>query len=159
VPLRSHELAQVRTKQDALRRELEAIEAPARKAILAKGDKPTAPRPLAAWDFTRSADDAIAGLKGELKGGAKRDAAGLHVDGKGAYLSTAPLPFSLRAKTLQAWVRLASTTQRGGGVISVQTLDGNLFDAIVFGEQEPGRWMAGSNFFRRTRSLAGPVEK
>jgi hypothetical protein len=30
-----------------------------------------------------------------------------------------------------------------GGVISIQTLDGGMFDAIVFGEREPGRWMAG----------------
>ncbi|MDP7050443.1 MAG: hypothetical protein QF600_00810, partial [Verrucomicrobiota bacterium] len=33
------------------------------------------------------------------------------------------------------------------------------FDAIVFGEQEPGHWMAGSNNFKRTRSLNGPTEK
>ena len=29
-----------------------------------------------------------------------------------------------------------------------------MFDAIVFGEREPGKWMAGSDCFRRTRDLA-----
>ena len=49
-------------------------------------------------------------------------------------------------------------TQQGGGVISLQTLDGNLFDAIVYGEREAGRWMAGSNGFVRTKSFQGPEE-
>jgi hypothetical protein len=68
------------------------------------------------------------------------------------------LEFGLKAKTLEAWVRLNSLTQRGGGVISIQTPDGNEFDAIVFGEREPGKWMAGSDGFRRTSSFGGPEE-
>src|SRR5690606_793352 len=36
--------------------------------------------------------------------------------------------------------------------------DGNTFDAIVFGEQQPRRWMAGSNNFARTQSFEGPEE-
>src|SRR5262249_58726702 len=65
----------------------------------------------------------------------------------------------LDAKTLEAWVRLDNLTQAGGGVVSVQTTDGNLFDAIVFGERQKGHWMAGSDFFRRTRDLNGPAEE
>ena len=46
-------------------------------------------------------------------------------------------------------MRLDNLEQRGGGVIGVQSRDGQVFDAIVFGEREPGRWMAGSDGFRR----------
>ena len=31
-------------------------------------------------------------------------------------------------------------------------------DAIVFGERDPGQWMAGSNYFARTQGFAGPIE-
>ena len=48
-----------------------------------------------------------------------------------------------------AWVSPANTTQRGGSVLTLQNVPGQ-FDAIVLGELEPGRWMAGSEFFRRT---------
>ena len=34
-----------------------------------------------------------------------------------------------------------------------------LFDAIVFGEQEAGIWMAGSEFFRRYQSVGGETRK
>jgi sucrose-6-phosphate hydrolase SacC (GH32 family) len=65
---------------------------------------------------------------------------------------TAPL-FSLAAgenadKTLVAWVIPANLTQQGGSALTIQS--GDRFDAIVFGERARGRWMAGSNFFRRT---------
>lgn len=52
-------------------------------------------------------------------------------------------------KTLVSWIRLADTTQRGGSALTIQR--GDLFDAIVFGERAPGKWMAGSNFFKRTQ--------
>ncbi len=62
-------------------------------------------------------------------------------------------------KTLVAWVSPASLTQSGGAVLSVGGTS-NLFDAIVFGEIAPGRWMAGSNFFLRTAQdqAAWPAE-
>ena len=52
-------------------------------------------------------------------------------------------------KTLVAWVVPANLTQQGGSVLTIQS--GDRFDAIVFGERARGRWMAGSNFFRRTQ--------
>ena len=52
-------------------------------------------------------------------------------------------------KTLVSWVALANTSQRGGSALTIQR--GDLFDAIVFGEREPGKWMAGSNGFVRTQ--------
>ena len=50
-------------------------------------------------------------------------------------------------------------TSRGAAVaIGIQTPGGFSFDAIVFGEQEPRRWMAGSEFFRRSVSARGESE-
>ncbi len=61
----------------------------------------------------------------------------------------APAPPVLHDKTLVAWISPANTTQRGSSAIAVQ--EGEDFDALVFGERVPGRWMAGSDFFRRTQ--------
>ena len=120
--------------------------------------EPLPPAPIAAWDFQRGLRDLVGAAHVQLQGGARQDAAGLAVDGKQAHALSAPIERPLKAKTLAAVVRLDNLQQRGGGVISLQTLDGNLFDAIVFGEQEPERWMAGSNNFARTRSFQGPAE-
>ena len=53
-------------------------------------------------------------------------------------------------KTLVAWVAPANLTQRGGSVLTIEDRGGN-FDAAVFGELTPGKWMAGSEMFRRTQ--------
>ncbi|WP_299462531.1 DUF1553 domain-containing protein [uncultured Gimesia sp.] len=115
--------------------------------------------PIAAWDFQKSTEDLAGGLKGTLHGSAKQTEQGLQLDGNGAFLQTEPLNQDLKEKTLEVWVKLANLEQRGGGVISVQTLDGNLFDAIVFGEQQPGHWLAGSDHFSRTKSFQGAPEQ
>ena len=56
-------------------------------------------------------------------------------------------------KTLVSWVCLANTTQQGGSALTIQRDDE--FDGIVFGEREAGRWMAGSDFFKRTQNQQG----
>ena len=157
------EIAKLAKELDALTKKLAAIEEPARKAVLAekgagKSDK-LAPSPVAAWDFRKGGDDLIGKLHVKLAGGAKLTPDGAVLDGKTALLRTPVLPFDLTAKTLEAWVKLDSLSQRGGGVISVQTPEGNEFDAIVFGENEPARWMAGSNGFVRYKSFGGSEEK
>jgi hypothetical protein len=43
--------------------------------------------------------------------------------------------------------------------MTVQDLQGVVFDSIVFGERNPKRWMAGSNNFRRTRDFNGSEEQ
>ena len=43
-----------------------------------------------------------------------------------------------------AWVAPANLTQRGGSVLTIEK-PGGAFDAIVFGEIAPAKWMAGSN--------------
>ena len=62
-------------------------------------------------------------------------------------------------KTLVAWVSLADTGQQGGSALTLIDL-AERFDAIVFGEIARGKWMAGSDFFRRTArdQSAFPVE-
>lgn len=142
---------------------LAAIEQPARERVLdaraAKTKIVAPPSPLASWEFNDNVEDASGGgLLAELRGGAKLEGGRLVLDGKEAHAATVPLKQDLAEKTLEAWVSLKGLAQRGGGVLSVQTLDGNTFDAIVFGEREPGRWMAGSNGFVRTQSFEGPEE-
>jgi sucrose-6-phosphate hydrolase SacC (GH32 family) len=65
----------------------------------------------------------------------------------------------LQDKTLVAWVAPANLTQRGGGVLTIQTpnVTGEDFDGIVFGEIAPAKWMAGSEFWHRTRQEQSAV--
>ena len=114
-----------------------------------------APKPLAEWRFEPGESPA---LPLTLHGAARIEGGALVLDGRDAWASTGPLPFTLRARTLEAWVTLTDLDQAGGGVFTVQDLPGNVFDAIVFGEQEPRRWLAGSNFFARTQSFDSPAE-
>jgi len=51
-------------------------------------------------------------------------------------------------KTLVVWVAPADLTHRGGSALTIQS--GDQFDGIVFGELQPGKWMAGSDFYKRT---------
>ncbi|HTN77260.1 MAG TPA: DUF1549 domain-containing protein, partial [Pirellulaceae bacterium] len=158
----ANSIAALRAQQQALTQGTGKREAEIRARLLAaskqQGQKQPPPVPLAEWLFESDTHDLRGKLAGELQGTAKLSAGQLHLDGKSAYLATVPLEQDLAAKTLVAWVRLADLKQRGGGVISVQTTDGSQFDAIVFGEQEPGRWMAGSDTFKRTKSFSGADE-
>ena len=54
-------------------------------------------------------------------------------------------------KTLVAWASLADLAQRGGSVLTLEN-PGGQFDAIVFGEKQPRKWMAGSDSYRRTEA-------
>ena len=159
----SAEIAKRASRLESLMKEIAAIEEPARNAVLAEKSmgqaKKSAPAPVAAWDFRKSGDDLIGKLHATSVGGAKFTPDGAACDGKGGFFRTPPLSFNLKAKTLEAWVRVDSLTQRGGGVISVQTPNGVEFDAIVFGENEPARWMAGSNGFVRYKSFGGAEER
>ncbi len=53
-------------------------------------------------------------------------------------------------KTLVAWVAPAHLTQRGGSALTLENSSAH-FDAIVYGEIEPGRWMAGSDSHLRSQ--------
>ncbi|MDG3005007.1 DUF1553 domain-containing protein [Paludisphaera mucosa] len=150
-----------RSRIAAIEAEVATIEAPARAKLLgakAADVQAIPPSPMAAWDFKTGGEDRVGHADVALHGGASLSAEGLALDGKEAYAITPPLGVELHEKTLEAWVRLEGTDQRGGGVVSVVAEVGGAFDAVVFGESEPGRWMAGSENFVRTSSVGGPAE-
>ena len=158
-------LADARNRLARIDKELAAFDNTIRKRILAKRKKsgkrpknPDVPKPFAKWEFDGDLKDSLGRLHGKAVNGARLQAGALVLDGKRAYVQTAPLKKSIGEKTLEAWVLLDNLSQRGGAAISLETIGGVVFDAIVFGEREPQRWMAGSNSFRRTKSFRGPAE-
>ncbi len=162
--LHETQVAEIRSRDTNLRVDLNMLEGAARTRVTVSGqhaDQPRAVQPFARWTFEdgpNSHSSRGTGLDGRLEGGAQIAGGRLILDGKSALLRSAPLPRAIREKTLEAWVFLPDRTQRGGAVLSIQTRDGGRFDAIVFGEREPGKWSAGSDSFRRTKDLNAAPE-
>ena len=130
--------------------------------LMAKlGQQSSGPAPYACWTFESDARDAIGTLHGGLLGGAQVREGRLYLDGKTAHMRTERLSKAIREKTLEAWVILPNLMQRGGGVISIEhgsTFEGTVFDAIVFGERERAKWIAGSDHYSRTKALVASHE-
>jgi len=118
-----------------------------------KSKAPAVPLPRLRWRLSNGLVDEVAGVELFTRQGAVKGAAGLVTPGRGAFAESAPVAFALASKTLEVWTRPANLSQRGGGVLTVETLDGKEFDSIVLGELEPGVWMAGSENFARSRPL------
>ena len=115
--------------------------------------------PLARWTFDANLNDQVGVAHATQHTKAKIDKGYLVLNRAAGYGATHPVKnVTLKAKTLEVWVKLDNLEQRGGATISVQDPNGAVFDAIVFGEREPGRWMAGSNVFKRTQSFKGSAE-
>ncbi len=158
----ARQAAESQARIEQLAQRIKDIDEPVRSRLLAErglndAAQPDAPEPLAVWDFSADLRDTLGPLHGTPHGSATIRDGGLALDGHG-YVATMPLEKDLRAKTLEVWLSLASLKQSGGGAMSVQTLDGAVFDAIVFAERQPGRWVAGSNNFQRTHDFAAPAE-
>ena len=159
------QLAAWQSRIDEMSKQLTEQEMPIREAILAEraagisrpGTTVSVVNPVAAWDFTRDLQDHVGNLHVKLVGSAKRTDKGLVVDGS-SYGRTSPLSRDLLEKTLEVRVRLKTLDQGGGAAMSVQTLSGDTFDAIVFAEREMARWMAGSEGFVRSASFEAPLE-
>ncbi|MCO6455257.1 MAG: DUF1553 domain-containing protein [Pirellulaceae bacterium] len=161
-PEAREQLLAVRRELGQLAESIRRLEQPARRQVLedrqaGRASAPPPPAALAHWEFDGDLRDSIGSLHGKPVAGARLADGALLLDGTG-YVETPPLANDLGEKTLEAWVELDNLDQRGGAAISVQTRDGNLFDAIVFGEREARHWMAGSEFFRRTASFEGTEE-
>lgn len=109
------------------------------------------PQPLKRWSFETDEK-----LTQPLLGKARVKNGLLQLDGKDSYFDAGTLEVDVKEKTLEAWVRLEDLDQRGGGLISIETLNGQFFDALVFGEASPKSWVAGSNNFTRSKLLNGP---
>ena len=182
-PKRADQLAILRARLDETAKAIAAIEEPARAVVL-KGrtggrpeqekrssgndfqdDEQTSerapsalPTPYARWSFDGDARDSIGSHHGQLLDGAIVRDGRLVLDGRRSSMRTSPLDRDIREKTLEAWVSLASFNQRGIGIIGLDTPGDQFFDSIVFGEQKPKHWMAGSDFFRRTQEPGGIEE-
>ncbi|MBL8815559.1 MAG: DUF1553 domain-containing protein [Planctomyces sp.] len=152
--------------RDQIELQLKEIIEPAREQLLislkndnnVRTDQNIVPRALAEWKFDGNSNDTHGLFDLRLEGGARLENGSLVLNGQQAFAVSPPLKKPLREKTLEAWVTLNSLDQQGGGVLAVQSADGTYFDSIVFGEQQSGHWLAGSNFFERTQSFAGTPE-
>jgi cytochrome c553 len=140
----------------ALETERAALTAPVIAALKSGQSAPAqVPSALAEWDFE---DGSGSTLPLTLHGGAKIFDGALHLNGRDAWASSGALGTTLKARTLEAWVTLANLDQVGGGVFTLQDLQGDTFDAIVFAENGPRQWLAGSNSFARTDHAPRPKE-
>ena len=70
-------------------------------------------------------------------------------DGTNDYVVSSNFTPNFSTKTLSGWVKLSSIIQQGGGLITLQSIDGTVFDSIVYNEIGQG-WGFGSNGFSRT---------
>ena len=141
---------------------ISAIVTPARKRALKRAtensDAAYGPNPVAAWKFDDNFEDSVGKLHAKAYKGATLKNNALLLNGDG-YAATGQLDRNLTTKTLEAWVQLSTLDQSGGGVITVQSRDGVVFDSIVFAEQETKQWLAGSDSFARTEPLGGESEE
>jgi len=87
---------------------------------------------------------------GIATGSCPAPATGLDFDGTDDFAVSADLGVTTTDKTFSAWVRLNSTSQTGGGLVSLERNDGVIFDAIVYNETGQG-WGFGSD--NGTRSV------
>ena len=155
----------IKSQIKAVNFKIASLTGPTRKQLLDSRKKnnsrttPIGPKPFAAWNFAEGTKDQMGKMDLSLQGKAKIQNGALILNGQNAFARSKPITKNITSKTLEAWVELNKLNERGGGVISLQTRSGVLFDAIVFGEQQAGHWMAGSNNFKRTRSFGGTEEK
>ena len=141
--------------------ELRLLLEPVRTRLLSEGKSlrgPTAsspPEPREAWNFFLADSDSIRESI-DLEGSAEWTEEGLKTGaaGFGRVVSSA----TVQAKTLEAWVVLDNLQQQGGGLLSIQSENGELFDSLVFAELDPGRWLAGSEYHARTKPFRGQEE-
>jgi len=115
-------------------------------------------QPIAHWDFEQDFNDKLGNLHGKAKGGAHLENGKLVLNGKQAHVLTEPLEQPLHAKTLVATVHLQNLEQQGGAAISLLSNSPNHFDAIVYGERQRGKWIAGSENFIRTKDVSALPE-
>ncbi|SFJ65545.1 DUF1553 domain-containing protein [Planctomicrobium piriforme] len=115
------------------------------------------PSPIGRWEFDGDLNDVVGSATAKPVGNIQLVNGSVNLNG--GYLVTPPLEKTLTEKTLEAWVQLDTLDQQGGGVMSIQSRDGAVFDAIVFGEQSPREWLAGSDHFHRTKPFQGPPEQ
>ncbi len=68
----------------------------------------------------------------------------------GGQLSEGADRAGIKDKTLVVWTAPANLTQQGGSALTIDDMKSH-FDGIIFGEIAAGKWMAGSDHFRRSQ--------
>jgi len=116
------------------------------------------PEPVAKWEFSCGSADMIHELHGNLIGGAKLEKGKLVLEAPGSYFKSDPLPINLTEKTMVAQVYLSTLDQRGGGLITVESLNGVTFDSIVYGEGRSRVWNNGAEHGIRIKGNEGADE-
>lgn len=142
--------------------ELATLDQTARQVILTsklnrKGTVATPPTAVARWEFDNDLRDHLGTLHGSAHGNVRYEAGAVLLDGE-SFVVTPPLAANIREKSLEVWIQLDTLEQAGGAAMSIEAIDGSVFDAIVFAERDPRQWLAGSNNFARTDSFDGPQE-
>lgn len=159
---KQQQFVELSKRREQLNAQLNSILEPVRKQLLAATGTQSVASDSASvlyrWDFSKGLKDSQKGSKLALKSGAKIEDGALVLDGQGFAVS-APIPEKIQEKTLEAWVQLDGLGQSGGGVITLQDLDGSQFDSIVFAELSERQWLAGSDNHRRTLPFDGAQEQ
>jgi hypothetical protein len=96
-------------------------------------------------DLTGNFGDLILNGAKVEKGQLDVDAGKWAVTGGGGYKGP-----KIAEKTMVSWASLDSLDVTAGSVLTIDRITVDEFDAIVYAERQPRRWMAGSSFFRRT---------
>ena len=145
---------------DAVRAELTRLESELASKAWAQicGRRGESPAPYALWNFQRGSGDVFGRVRSEMVGGATVEGGRLVLNGTKAYVRSEPLPIGVGEKTFEAWLTLDNLEQRGGGVLSIERVGSHGFDSLVFAEKEAGRWVAGSDYFKRSENVGGDVE-
>lgn len=157
------EISHLKRQIDETRTRLNELESTIRQEVSKKLSKKQAQQtavlqPVAHWDFNKDFNDTLGTLHGKAEGGAFLQDGKLILDGKQAHVLTESLKQPIQAKTLIAKVYLGDLEQGGGAAISLISEASKRFDAIVFGERQAGKWIAGSENFVRTTDVSAPAE-
>jgi hypothetical protein len=105
------------------------------------------------WTFEKGSElkDLMGNFADITLNGAKIDNGQLDVDlGKWAIATPYKGP-DIKDKTLVSWASLDNLDVQKGSILTIDRLSDPTFDAIVFGERQNHRWMAGSGWFHRTK--------
>ena len=160
IEARSARLARLREEVAAARATVARIEADGTRLALAnRGEAaaaPAGPAPLVRFVFDGQSAAVAAGT---LAGAAViRDGKLMLSRSGGSYFQSGPIDRDITAKTLESWVELADLDQGGGAAVALENEPDRDFDAIVFGERQPRKWVPGSGGFARTRDLEAEPE-
>ena len=114
---------------------------------------------LGHWTFETGVElEDLTGKWGDLTlQGATISGGELHVHASGATgwaVASGSTTATIREKTLVSWVSIDDLDVRSGSALTIDSINNtNYFDAIVYAERQPLRWMAGSDYFKRTQDV------